>query len=569
MTDRSRSNWLVLLLLALAPAVAWAQETAPAVEPATDTPTKSEPPSSPPAETVPSTDDPAPIKAEPANTASDKTASVSITSAAGAESDPPAVRFDGQVLFDYVLLGDFALDAAGTPSDRSEWGHTRAVFGLEWDVLPSMKMVTRAEALSGTAFGDLSSQGDAVGIHTFNGRRNTTFGEAAILLREAYLDLDVVVGRLKVGRQGVHWGTGMLVNSGLSDPDFGRAQRGNLADRLVFGTKPFALTAPSPWMEDLTLFVALDSAVRDDNADQLRDDEAFGSVFGALVDHRRTKFGFIVSYRQQDDRRDLRHPTRERTQVEALTTDIYFRHFFTPPRAARETFMEAEVALISGHTDRPYLEETFENGADILALGGLMRVGYQDEPNRLFAKLEAGFASGDNDGRDDVARSFRFNSDYQLGLILFDQVLPLMTARSADRVMDPGLVGKAPSGMRFTVNQGAVTNAWYLYPFVRYSPLTDLELRLGYILAQGMADVVDLFQSATRAGYNTTVGGQMPGARMLGQEIDVGARYSLAIQESIKLRLGVEGAVYLPGAAFEGVLEDPVTMVRTTMDVRW
>ena len=56
---------------------------------------------------------------------------------------------------------------------------------------------------------------------------------------------------------------------------------------------------------------------------------------------------------------------------------------------------------------------------------------------------------------------------------------------------------------------------------------------------------------------------------MLGQEIDVGARYSLAIQESITLRLGVEGAVYLPGAAFEGVLEDPVTMVRTTMDVRW
>lgn len=576
----SRPNGFALAFIALLSARAGAQDVVPSADPAS-----AQPPAASATDPAPTADPasaqspaasataPAPAKAPktppPSNLGLDAVTPRVVMSVDAPLPKPASIRLDGQLVFDYMLLSAFDLDDEGTPSDRQSWGHTRAVLGLDWDALPYMKAVFGAEAFSGTAFGDLSSQGDAVGVHTFSARRNTNFGVGEFVLREGYLDFDVLVGRLKVGRQGVHWGTGMLVNNGLGDPDFGRAYRGNISDRIVFGTKPFALTAPYRWMEDLALFVAADRAVRDDNASLLRKDETIGGVFGALVDHRRTKIGFILSYRSQKDRPDGLHPTGERTTVDALTTDLYFRHFFNPVKAPKTLFVEGEVALITGHTDRPYLEETFVDGADVLSMGGLFRVGYEDRPNRLFTKLEAGFASGDNDGRDDVARSFRFNSDYRLGLILFDQVLPLMTARSADRLTDPGLLGQPPGGLRFTVNQGVVTNAWYLYPFVRYAPIADLELRLGYILAHGMADVVDLFSSGTRAGYNTTVGGQAPGERGLGQEIDASARYTLAISDDIALRLGVEGAVYLPGTAFEGVLDDPVTMVRTTMDVRW
>ncbi len=303
MTDRSCPSWLILAGLTLVSAGAWAQDAAPTPERVEVSPAASPASADAPA---PSTNAPKPTP-EPAESAPPAVAAPpSIGSVPTLfEAEPSTVRLDGQVVFDYVQLGEFAVDADGTPSDRGVWGHSRVVLGLEWDALSYATIITRVEALSGTAFGDLSTLGDAVGIHTLNARRNTEFGIATAALRESYVDIDVLVGRLKIGLQGVHWGTGMLVNNGLTEPDFGRAYRGNIADRILFGTKPFALTPPYRWMEDLTLFVAVDSAVRDDNAYVLREDSALGAVFGALVDHRRTKIGLITSYRSQEDRLDI------------------------------------------------------------------------------------------------------------------------------------------------------------------------------------------------------------------------------------------------------------------------
>ncbi len=182
--------------------------------------------------------------------------------------------------------------------------------------------------------------------------------------------------------------------------------------------------------------------------------------------------------------------------------------------------------------------------------------------------MEIGYASGDNDPQDEVSRQFTFHSGYSVGLVLFEQVLPLVSARAADRLMDPALVAVPPSGTRFTVAQGGVRNALYLNPVVRWRPVDAFEMVGGYLLAQSAADVVDVYQSATRGGFNTTVGGQQPGSRALGQEANLKVLAHVSLNR-LQARIGLEGGYFLPGDAFKGVIEDPVSTGRVTLDLDW
>ena len=93
-------------------------------------------------------------------------------------------------------------------------------------------------------------------------------------------------------------------------------------------------------------------------------------------------------------------------------------------------------------------------------------------------------------------------SDYQIGMVLFDQVMPMLTARSVDRIHDPELIQQAPASTRFLVNQGALRNARYIYPVIGYRPIEGLELKLAYLMAFSAAGAVDPFQSGINGGYN-------------------------------------------------------------------
>ena len=109
---------------------------------------------------------------------------------------------------------------------------------------------------------------------------------------------------------------------------------------------------------------------------------------------------------------------------------------------------------ILGHTTRPYLEETFEDGAEI-------RIWWHDtrycpsSPDQNASEI--GYASGDNDPMDSTMRTFNFHSSFGVGLVLVDHVLPMMSARSVDRINDESLLDVTPPSLRFTVNQGTAT----------------------------------------------------------------------------------------------------------------
>jgi hypothetical protein len=468
-----------------------------------------------------------------------------------------------------VAIDDFPTDAAGTPAGRSPWLESRVIVGGSYRPLDELKIVAELEALNGPFVGGTTPLGTARGDDTFEFSRSERFGGSVILPRKLFADLDVGVGRLLVGQQAFDWGLGILANDGVGDPEFGDMQRGNLVERVAFATRPFSRLDDAPEaLRNTTVFLGGDLVFRDEAASLLAGDLAAASILGVRVPAERFELGLLGVARSQRDRVDPADGREPTTTVGVF--DATLRAWLVPPGKDVSLAFESELALIAGSTTRPYLEETYENGASVLSFGAVGRLRYDHAKARTTVKLELGYASGDSDPRDDVARQFAFHSDYNVGLILFDQVLPMLSARAIDRIVDPALLATPPSATRHLAYQGGVANALYLFPTVRIRPLEPLDLRVGYLLAMTAADLVDPYSSAKNGGFNTTFGGASPGSRVLGQEVLASARYGFDLGEGVALRVGAEGSAFLPGRALDGIGDGlAIGLGRLLADVRF
>ncbi|MEE2786507.1 MAG: hypothetical protein VX589_04145 [Myxococcota bacterium] len=464
-------------------------------------------------------------------------------------------------------LDAFSVDNVGTRSDQRRWQTGLMRLGLRYVPNPSVEFTVAGEVRSNRLWGDESRFGLEVDEEVFRQPRDADQPRLIWMPRALNLKVMTAIGQLSCGHQAIDWGTGFLVNGGARDVDFGDGWSANLVERCAFGSKPFSA------VPDLTIFIAGDLVWRDENAELLDGDRAFGGTLGVLYKTTRLTIGNFNAYRYQSDRDDPLFPEDESTYAKVLTTDIYVRWRMYRGLGGRQITWASEAALIVGKTTRPYLEETYADGASVQGVGALTHLIYEDQ--HLTAKFESGYASGDDDSRDDTVRVFSFHSSHQVGMILFDHVLPLMSARSVDRLMDRDLLNVPPPSTRFTVAQGGVTNAYYVHPVVKLRPYEFLEFRLGYVYARSAADFIDMYQTGIRGGYNTTVGGQQPGGRGLGHEFDFGMHYTFfgrqlaASTERLRLRAGFEAANWIPGDAFAGVIEGPLYMTRLLFGLRW
>lgn len=469
---------------------------------------------------------------------------------------------------------DHAVDLEGTRHGRASWMESRLVIGGAWRPTQSLGFELELDALNGQFAGDGTELGQTIGEDVFRvDRSGDTAALSRIAPRRAYVQWDSRWFRMVAGAQTFGWGTGFLANDGITESDFGDAWQGSLVARLLLLTQPFRNRAgASPVARGFTIVLAGDRVIEDDNGSWYEGDDVWAGVLGARIDTPEWSVGLFDAVRFQTDRPDPLYPADRRTSVTANTTDLWARWRVAGDNTWGLT-LETESALIVGQTDRPWLDETWEDGASIRAFGGLFRVRYDHHELDLTAKLEAGYASGDNDPRDDVSRQFSFNTDYNVGLILFDQVMPMLTARAGDRVFDPDLLAVPPSGVRYTVAQGGVTNAGYLNPVLRYRPVEGLDLRLGYIWAVAAADLTDIYQTARNGGYPTGFDGEQGGDRGLGHEVDVSARYTIQLPGAVAVRIGVENGVFLPGNALAGLNEGAgiptLVLTRATFDLTW
>jgi hypothetical protein len=491
---------------------------------------------------------------------------------------PPRVPYGGQkwdtwghvrTRFDYVT--DPPLDETGFQADRQVWASGRWVYGAVWRPTDRVTVTIEAEDVSGAFAGDKTDLGQGADDEPFRVERSD--------FRDVYLthprNLNVAitdprVGMLKIGAQSFTWGTGMLANDGLGDPDFGDPDQGNLNVRVLAATSPWRTKEDRPAaLRGLSVFAAGDIVIRDDNAWLYRGDQAFAGVFGVRSQSPRGEVGLLGVVRWQRDRRERYRPDGELSVTTAFPLDLHGRVVLTPLSSDHRLTLEAEAAVIQGRTTRPLLEETAASGARILSAGFLGRLRFDADPVRLTVKAEVGFATGDNDPRDGVVRTFAFHSDHEIGLILFEQLLPMLTARAADRASDRSLLAVPSPGSRYTIQQGAVSNAVYVNPTVRWRPVEALDLRAGWVGAWSAGTLYDLFSTGLAGGYPVTWGGGPADKRFMGYEMDLGARYRHELQGNLALEVGAEGAVFLPGGAFATLDLPAQGTARGRFDIFW
>lgn len=461
-------------------------------------------------------------------------------------------------------LDDFALDDAGAVEADRNWLASRFLLGGDTGFGPSARVALEVEALTGPLAGDFTATGSSRGADTFLTPRHDRTAAARVSVRKANIAWTDPHARIVAGADTFGFGLGTVANDGRGTRPFGQAWRGNAVARLGAQLTPWRAQDGTP-VQGLGFLVAADVVLRDDNADIWLGDTAAQAVVGTRWQFARGAVGAFLSARHQRDRLDPADEREGRSSVFAVPVAAFASLPLLASDAPFDLFAEAEVAAVRGHTDRPYVDATREGGAQIASLGGIGRL--RAEAGSLSLFVEGGYASGDNDPRDAVVSAFRFHSDHDVGMVLFEHVLPLLYAHSIDRLHDPGLVAAPPPGTRYLVPQG-VENAIYLFPAASWTPMDPLSLRVATVLARGAGDVGDPYQTAVAGGYSTTVGGTTWGPRAYGTEVDIGATARWR-RDDLVVSLHIDAGLLVPGAAFDGVVIDDVWTQRGTLEAAW
>ncbi|MBL8715612.1 MAG: hypothetical protein JNL79_06430 [Myxococcales bacterium] len=410
------------------------------------------------------------------------------------------------------------LDRAGFADPQKALVETRVRLGFSWGFHPTLAIATELDGFPGVVAGDTSDLGTAEGRFEPRYRTDRTVRFADGDVRQLFLTWRLPFGELRLGRMAFSWGLGMVANDGRGEADFGDRRHGDLMDRVVFATRPFARSESS--LRGLAVFVGADRVFRDENADFRRGDTAYQGVFGLRYEHPADHWivGAFGAYRRQTDRVEPGQGDR-RAELNAFAVDVYAK--LPLMRGPYSLVAEAELAVTRGDTTRTLFEATRTDGADVAGHGSVLRLVFDDWSRRFRIKTEVGYASGDADPYDGVARNFSFDPDYKVGLLLFDPLLGRLSGRGVDRASDPSLVATPPAGVRFLGTQGAITNATYVNAVARFRPTAALDLRLGWVVAGSAVGLSDAFETAQRGGYLAGFDRRPASSRLLGHEVDV------------------------------------------------
>jgi hypothetical protein len=176
--------------------------------------------------------------------------------------------------------------------------------------------------------------------------------------------------------------------------------------------------------------------------------------------------------------------------------------------------------------------------------------------------IELGYASGDGHPTDSNATGFSFHSDYNVGLLLYDTILPQLHARSMERISNPELISTPPSGLRYGVPQGGIHNSLYLQLCNTWTKDRFL-LRMGWLHAYSATPIQDAYHTGISGGYATNFAGTQATDSALGNELNI----RLAYQTNQQIRLIADGGVFLPAQALS-ILE-PSWMLMGQAQLTW
>ena len=298
------------------------------------------------------------------------------------------------------------------------------------------------------------------------------------------------LGRFKVGRMPLNWGMGIWQNDGLGyNADFG-----DTADRIQW--------------ERLFDVVYVSLAI-DINANEFvnQTDQTMSYNIAGAYRSETIKGGVNLQYRRNGN-----------PKFQLFTVDLALE------AALGNLKLEAEGIGQFGSGDLANGQED----ANVTTFGAVVDLSYQFN-DKFGIALQGGFASGDKDVETDLKiRTFTFDRDFNVGLVMFEQPLPTLAAAAAND-------DNANRDLDSVLSYNAVSNAMYLRPTVHYKLVKGLTAEATFVAAR-MAKVPASF--GERKSY--------------GMEFDLGLTY----EAFDHIKVTATGAVFLPGSYYKEFEDD-------------
>lgn len=435
------------------------------------------------------------------------------------------------------------------------------------------------DAVNDVLWGDNNRLSSAPLLATETSNQPYLGGEVgdSVEIPRAWIEFQIPVGLMRVGRMPSHWGMGLLANGGGTgnwDPlapeteqrkyidyffanDFGDKHFGSTADRILFITKPLAIYKTITKKKDLTSNFIMGYAYDKITEAPLLADEPFERTFRPFGQQ-----GFISRGRSDDVTEHVLLAVYANSDWDQVRyTDQLIFGTYQVIRTARETstnpsdpdlgdptancsandtgfvacedtgaliwigdiwwkvrygpyYTEGEAVVIKGTTfgGIPFPGPNQRKKADIA--GGVARFGYLTD--MWDALLEVGHASGDDRLEDEKFKQRALHPDYNVGLILFEEILREASARTFG---PPFFSNENPEGAKGLMSNGGVINSNYGLLKGRYRPGVAGLTLIGQVLFAWLDEKP--VTGASIFPYEDQLDGSY-----LGTEIDVAAKTS-------------------------------------------
>jgi hypothetical protein len=482
------------------------------------------------------------------------------------------IRVDGYYRIRFNGESNYLLDGSGTRLGQERWMEHRLRLTPKLIEQDQIEVQASFDVVSGLVAGDLAPRFQDLG---WQGRSvRDGIHASGFDFRHLFVKFRLPFGVFEFGQMPNDWGMGMFINGGnqVEGADFGDIRFGDIVERVLFATRPFGFLGPrSEIAQHVALALAADVVYRDRYANLITSNpsglfnesaglhwgDVASEVVAALVwdPSPDTRAGIYVARRWQQY-------AAGGGSLHTWLFDLHARVLFPLEWLGGTLSLEAEAAERYGNTTHsPNLSALFrtqiaQQGAAARAL--LSRGTWE-------AELEAGYASGDSNPFDDTDTAFQFSRDFKVGLVLFDELLQFQTQNAARRLADPRMSARPPPGVDLLPSEGAVVNALYLKPTLRWRPsLFAGRLRLvgSVLLARAAEPYVDPFSTLV-AGTPLNPFGAEPG-KNYGTEIDGAVSWRARLSGGAGYELGAQAGRLFPGNAFrlaDGSRMAPVNVV--------
>lgn len=478
-----------------------------------------------------------------------------ITDKISTADSPPDFTIKGIYWFHWNRMKGFPLDETGFEDGVNQYADHRLRVKPLVNVTRNLIIRGNFDFLGGQVFGDTTDTGKDVVLLP----RNKTCFYCQVTPRELYLEWMTPYGMLRIGQQASSWGLGLVANDGEDRDDiFVDPRFGDLVERVLFVTRPIELFSKSDLARHLYLVFGGDLVYRDEYASLIKGDIAFQGLLALFYEKDKDFMGIYTAYRNQK--------YEDGDKLWAIVIDAYGRYAFRVSN--RITLgVEGEGATILGRTNVASFMRA-KDGLDLRSFGGVLRM------KGIFpfvaSNIEVGFAQGDPDIQDSVGRTFSFDPDYAVGMIIFPELLARMSARAADRAADPRLVARPTKGYELSATNGATTNTVYLYPSISIRPIERIDIRLAFLWARAVAEIASPLNTAQNGGYPISYRGGK--GKELGIEMDGSLSFLQPLYKQLALKVGFQFGMAKPGDAFsdgQGKGLGYLWKVRGLLDILW